>query len=332
MATEIESLLEYTLNVGANELILTEGGASAVRLSGKVCAIPDAPAIPVGSLRSFLPSMDAESGTIKGNWCGSHWRVRYYRAALGNAAVFRPTLAECPEFSSLGAPESLSNLLGFNSGLVVFAGPPCSGKTTTATAYVSEMCKSGILRVSSLDTASEIPINFAQSLVLNDSSKDIPKKIEQALRSGTDLMWLGDFDSSTLVPILQAAESSTLVVITVTAGNVVGVLDALLSSVPSENRALVRGMLASVLKAVIVQRLVPSIQGGCVAAWEILYGTQNVASQIRNGEYFTLPSIIGASSSDGMMLMDDCLLQLANGGYVSVEDASRAAVNPTRFG
>ena len=50
MATEIESLLEYTLNVGASELVVTEGASSAVRLAGKVCAIPDAPAVEPGAL------------------------------------------------------------------------------------------------------------------------------------------------------------------------------------------------------------------------------------------------------------------------------------------
>ena len=45
MATEIESLLEYVVNVGGSELIVTEGAPSAVRLAGRVCAVPDAPAI-----------------------------------------------------------------------------------------------------------------------------------------------------------------------------------------------------------------------------------------------------------------------------------------------
>ena len=90
MATEIESLLEYTLNVGASELVITEGAASAVRLAGKVCAIPDAPAVETGSLRNFLNSMEGESGTIMGGpWCGSKWRVRYNRTALGSSAIPR---------------------------------------------------------------------------------------------------------------------------------------------------------------------------------------------------------------------------------------------------
>ncbi|MCQ2092870.1 MAG: Flp pilus assembly complex ATPase component TadA [Fibrobacter sp.] len=332
MATEIESLLEYALNVGASELIVTEGAPSAVRLAGKVCSIPDAPAIAVGGLREILSSMDGESGTVMGSWCGSKWRVRYYRAALGNAAVFRPVLEDCPEFSSIGAPESINSLLDVSSGLIVFAGPACSGKTTTATSYLSAICQSKILRVSFLNAEKEIPVKCDPCLVLKDDSGDIEQKVEQALRSGTDVIWLGDFDGQALIPVLHAAEAGALVVLNVTAGNSVGVIDTLISAVSTENRDLVRNMLASVLKAIVVQRLLPSTQGGSTAAWEVLFGTQNVAAKIRGGEHFTLPSILSASAADGMMLMDDCIIQLVNAGYVSSEDASRYVANSALLG
>ena len=332
MATEIESLLEYTLNVGASELVVTEGASSAVRLAGKVCAIPDAPAVEPGALRNFLGSMEGESGTLMGGpWCGSRFRVRYNRTALGNSATFRPVLDECPDFSALGAPPSLANVLGFRLGLVVFAGPACSGKTTTATAYVSALCQSGILRVSLLDKDAEMPVKRGESLILENTTGTVPEKMEQALRSGIDLIWLGNFEGLSLIPVLRAAEAGALVVLTVTAGNAVGALDALLSSETLENRDVARNMLASVLKAVVVQRLLPGAQGA-VPAWEILYGSQNVASKIRSGEHYTLPSIIAASASEGMMLMDDCLAELENSGFVAQEDVARYASNPARMG
>ena len=332
MATEIESLLEYTLNVGASELVVTEGASSSVRLAGKVCMIPDAPAVETGALRNFLGSMEGESGTLMGGpWCGSRFRVRYSRTALGNTATFRPVLDECPDFNSLGTPASLANILGIRSGLVVFAGPACSGKTTTATAYVSALCQSGILRVSLLDADKELPVKIGDSLVLENSSGTVPEKMEQALRSGIDLIWLGNFEGQSIIPVLRAAESGALVVLTVTAGNAVGALDALLSSESLEKRDVVRNMLASVLKAVVVQRLLPGAQGA-VPAWEILYGTQNVASRIRGGEYYTLSSIMAASASEGMLLMDDCLAELVNSGFVTQEDVARYASNPARMG
>ena len=49
MASEIESLLEYALNIGASELIVTEGAPSAVRFAGRVCAVPESSALPFGS-------------------------------------------------------------------------------------------------------------------------------------------------------------------------------------------------------------------------------------------------------------------------------------------
>ncbi|MCQ2098417.1 MAG: Flp pilus assembly complex ATPase component TadA [Fibrobacter sp.] len=332
MASEIESLLEYALNIGASELIVIEGAASAVRMAGKVCPIPDAPPVEPGMLRQLVSSMEGESGyVIGGPWSGARWRVRYNRTASGNSAVFRPMLDDCPDFQSLGVPDEMINMLGLNSGLVVFTGPSCCGKTTTATAYVSSLCQSGILRVSLLPAVTELPVKVGESLLLKDSAGDVCDKLNQALRSGTDLIWMGDFEGLPLIPILHAAEAGALVVLTVTAGNTVGALEALLSEVPSEKRELARNLLASVLKAVVVQRLLPT-ENGTIPAWEILFGSQNVASRIRGDELYTLTSIISASSSEGMILMDGYLQKLVQSGYLSKEDAGKYVSNPAVLG
>ncbi|WP_294960013.1 ATPase, T2SS/T4P/T4SS family [uncultured Fibrobacter sp.] len=335
MATEIESLLDYVVNVGGTELLVTEGAPSAVRLAGKVCSIPDAPAVEPGALREFLGSIEGESGSIIGGpWANARWRVRYFRSALGTSAVFRPLMEECPGFGDLGAPQTLNNLLGLSSGLVVFAGPACAGKTTTATSYVSALCESRMMRVCFLDAAGEYSVRTGECLVLANSSGSSSDKMAQALRCGCDLFWMGDFEGENLLSMLRAAESGALVVCTITAGNAVGAVEALLSGVAPEDRALARTMLASVFKAVVVQRLLPGATEGAatVPAWEILYNTQNVSTFIRNGDHFKLPSVIAASSSEGMLLMDDCLAELVRGGYVSREEAGKYVSNIARLG
>jgi twitching motility protein PilT len=335
MATEIESLLEYVVNVGGSELIVTEGAPSAVRLAGKVCAVPDAPAVEFGALREFLGAMEGDDGSMLcGPWAGVKWRVRYFREALGNAAVFRPLIAECPPFNSLGAPGAVMELLGLSSGLVVFAGPACSGKTTTASSYVKALCESKVMRVSLLDADNEIPITVGNSLVLKDSVGSVDARMSQALRSGCDLIWLGDFKGDTLLPMLRAAEAGAIVVCCVTAGNSAGVLDSLLSSVPAHERDLCRTMLAAYLKSVVVQRLLPGVAegSGAVPAWEVMFNTQNASTLIRSGEFFKLPSIIAASVSEGMLLMDDCLVELVKSGFVAREEAERYVSSTVRFG
>ena len=334
MATEIESLLEYVVNTGSSELIITEGAVPAVRMAGRVCAVPDAPVIPFGSLVEFLGALEGESGSmIAGPWHDMRWRVRYFREALGNGAVFRPLLKECPDFQSLGVPPVLENMLSYSSGLVVFAGPSCSGKTTTASAYVGALCESKILRACFLDKACELPVKQGNSLILEDSVGGIAEKVDQALRSGIDLLWMGDFDSSCLLPMLRAAEAGALVVCNVTAGNSAGALDALLAAAKPEDKALARTMLASALKAVVVQRLLPGAAegSGAVPAWEVLLNSQNVAASVRTGDLFKLPSVIAASASDGMLLMDNCLADLVRSGYVNREDAEKFVANPARF-
>ncbi len=335
MASEIESLLDYVISIGGSELIITEGAPSAVRLAGKVCSVPDAPAVGPGALREFLGSIEGESGSlIGGPWANCKWRVRYFREALGNSAVFRPLMADSPAFGDLGAPQSMANLLGLNSGLVVFAGPACSGKTVTATSYVSTLCESRVLRASILDSDEELSVRTGESLVLANSSGTVPEKIAQALRFGCDLLWMGDFNAENLLPMLKAAESGALVVCTITAGNAVGVLDALLANVPAEQRVLSRTMLAAVLKAICVQRLLPgaSEEAAAVPAWEVLFNSQNAATSIRNGDFFKLPSVIASSPSEGMVLMDDYLANLVRGGYVAREEAEKYVSNATRLG
>ena len=334
MATEIEPILDYVVNIGASELIVTEGAAPAVRLAGKVGVVPDAPEVEFGSLREFLGAMEGDTGfMVCGPWAGCKWRVRFFRAALGNAAVFRPLIAECPSFDSLGAPQSASSLLALSSGLVVYAGPACSGKTTTATAYVSSLCESRVLRASLLNGFEEIPVNMGGSLVLRDSSGSVADRISQALRSGCDLIWLGDFSGENLLPMLRAAEAGALVVCNVTAGNSAGVMDALLSMVPSTERDLCRTMLAAYLKAIVVQRLLPGASDGTpVSAWEVLFNTQKVATLIRSGEFFKLSSIIAASGSEGMLLMDDCLAELVKAGYIARDVAERYVSNVALLG
>ena len=161
----------------------------------------------------------------------------------------------------------------------------------------------------------------------------VAEKVDQAIRSGVDLLWMGDFDSSILLPMLRAAEAGALVVCNVTAGNSAGALDALVAAAKPEDKALVRTMLSSALKAVVVQRLLPGAAegSGAVAAWEVLFNSQNVAMCVRTGDHFKLPSVIAASASEGMMLMDDSLAELVRSGYVAQEVAAKYVANPARF-
>ncbi|HPW94417.1 MAG TPA: ATPase, T2SS/T4P/T4SS family [Fibrobacteraceae bacterium] len=334
MSSPIEDCLEYALNARASELIIVEGLSPAVRLNDKVCMIQDAPVIPFGSLDSFVKSLDGESGVLCGGpWCGANWRVRYSREAFGKLASFRPMMPECPHFSELGVPDVMMNLLGVSSGLVLFAGPPCSGKTTTASSYVAAMCQNRMLRGVFLDSVEEFNIPTGDSLVIKSKSKDITKELKQGLLAGTDLFWLGDIDDEHIIPALRAAEAGAIVVGCFNAGNSVGALDAMVCFESSKEMKIAKSLLASNLKALVIQHLIPSVDNSqMVSAWELIYNNQNISNLIRNGEHFKLPPIVAASTTEGMVSMDHSLLALLQAGVISKKDALKYAFDPSKIG
>ena len=56
-----------------------------------------------------------------------------------------------------------------------------------------------------------------------------------------------------------------------------------------------------------------------------------MASLIRSGDHFKLPSIMEASASEGMLLMDACLAEYVRSGIVTSEEAGRYVSNPARL-
>ncbi len=287
MADSLDSVLEYALQVGAVDLILAEGFLPALRIAGRVRNIPNAEPLAFGDLERFFGSLAGESGSFRGGpWAKTEWRVRYSREAFGKVAVLRPVGLDSPELSNLSFPEEATSLLGAESGLILFTGPMVSGKTTTASAFVSELCSRRTLRASFLDLLPEYRLRTGSCLVQRKRSKVSQEdEILQGIRSGTDLFFLGDLDDRVLLPALRAAASGALVVSTFTAGSARDVLAYLSSADLGEGKKQVRAMLAANLRAIVFQRLVLSRDGKSFApSWDVLCVDSSVAQLIASGE------------------------------------------------
>ncbi|MCI6874320.1 MULTISPECIES: ATPase, T2SS/T4P/T4SS family [Hallerella] len=334
MANSLDTFLNYALQIGASDLILAEGLVPAVRIAGQVRMIPDAPKLEFGDLENFLGPLDGESGAFRGGpWENIEWRVRYSREAFGKMATLHPIGLDAPMLASLEVPDSVTSLLGACSGIVLFAGPMACGKTTTASAYVSELCTKKVLRASFLDPLPEYKMQTGQSLVKkNRAHVSLVDEIAQNVLSGTDLFWLGDLQAESCVPMLKAAESGALVVATVNAGSAKDVLTYLLSAETAENKKLAQTLLAANLKAIVTQRLILSAdQTSLVSAWEVLYNDTNIAPLIHAGEYYKVPQAMRSAISEGMLPLDDSLLALVKDNRITKDAARLYAVDESHF-
>lgn len=332
MAMIANQILEYALQNGASDVILVEGSVPSVRLGRRVGQIPEASVLPVGFLDEFLGVLPESAGVrLIGPLQNAMWRVRYSRGALGKTAILRPLLNACPDFNSLGVPATLQNLLSAHSGLILFCGPAASGKTTTASAFVSAYCSSAMRRAVFLDSLEEYQIPIGDSIVIRTPLNENPsEEIAHSVRAGADLLWFGDVSEEAFPAALRAAESGALVVATLTAATTAGALAELLQDATPA----VRTQFASNLRAIVVQHLLPSADGNSmIPVWEIVYGNQSIAMQIRSGDFYKVKQLIQqGSSSDGTLPLDASLAELLRHGYIQREEAEKIAFDVSRLG
>ena len=81
--------------------------------------------------------------------------------------------------------------------------------------------------------------------------------------------------------------------------------------------------LAASLVAVVAQRLVPRVEGGLVAAYELLLANNAVRNLIREGKTFQIPNTMLTGASYGMQTMSSALAELAESGVVSELEVER---------
>src|SRR4029434_2181281 len=110
---------------------------------------------------------------------------------------------------------------------------------------------------------------------------------------------------------ITASETGHLVLGTLHTGNASRTLDRLLDVFPVDQQDQIRVMVSESLRGVIIQQLVPRIDGkGRILALEILTNTPAVANVIREAKTFMLPGIIQTGRKQGMRLIDDALIEL----------------------
>lgn len=330
MTQRIIQTLSVALEHGASDVFISEGQVPAIRLNGQVGKIDGAPEIPAGLLDSLLGTLPGVAGEkIVGPYADSMWRMRYSRGARGKVASFRPLLGECPTLEALGVPPPLFNLLLASSGLVLFGGKPVSGKTISATAFVSAFCKRAPRRAVFLDPAPEYEISTGESLVVRSPlGENAEREMTHLVHGGVDLFWFGDLEKNAREQVLYAANSGALTIATLSGNS----SSALLAEFSSDNPSF-RSLLAATLRAIVMEYLLPSADGSTlVSAWEIVLNNQNIAEQIRNGNFFKIPSYVQAGASEGMLPLDVSLSELVRNGSITKETALTIAFDASRIG
>jgi len=291
-----------------------------------------APIFPERNRSEFLQRNDTDFAyEIAG---AARFRVNVFRDRHGVGAVFRQIPIEILTVQDLGLPASVVRLGDLTKGLVLVTGPTGSGKSTTLAAlvdYVNETRTDHIITI-------EDPVEFVhrnkKCLVnqreVGSHTSSFKDALRAALREDPDIVMVGEMrDLETMAIAIETAETGHLVFGTLHTTTATSTVDRIVDQFPADRQQQIRTMLADSLKGVVAQTLCRKVGGGRIAALEVLLTNNAVANLIRDGKTFQLPSVLQTSKAQGMVLLNDSLLDLVKRGLVEPREAYLRAVDKT---
>jgi len=343
----LESLVVAALDRGASDIILSEGRSPRLRFAGQLES-EDGPVTTAQDIETFLAAHMTSETRARFDETGSadlactldtaeeprRFRANLFRHQSGLCLTLRPIRDRIPTLEELGLPRSLAALGTLLDGLVLLNGPAGSGKSTTLAALVSEINRTRATHVITLEDPIEYLHTPQRSLIhqreVGSHVESFSSGLRAALRESPDVILVGEMrDLETISLALTAAETGHLVLSTLHSGTGAMAIDRIIDVFPDAQQAQVRIQLASVLRAVVTQRLLPAQEPGeRVPAVEVLRASYAIAAQIRERKTHQLATQIQLGQDEGMIPLERSLVELVRTGRITRETALAAARSP----
>ena len=343
---DITQLLEFSVQQDASDLHLSAGMPPMLRTQGDVRRIetPDLEPDTIqqmiydvmsdGQRKQFEEHLEADFSFELPKI--ARFRVNVFRQNRGIAAVFRTIPSEVLTLEQLNAPDIFKDIAMSPRGIVLVTGPTGSGKSTTLAAMVDFINRNQYTHILTIEDPIEFVHTPKRSLInqreVHRDTLSFNNALRSALREDPDVILVGELrDLETIRLALTAAETGHLVFGTLHTSSAAKTIDRIIDAFPAEEKQMVRSMLSESLKAVISQTLLKKVDGGRVAAHEIMLGSSAIKNLIREDKVPQMYSTIQTSNQLGMQTLDQDLQKLVQQGLISVDNAKHKAVNKTLF-
>lgn len=259
---------------------------------------------------------------------GRRFRINAYTTQGSYAIVARLVTASPKSTEDLKLPSVLNKLVELNDGLILIAGSTGSGKSTTLAAMIDHINRTRSARIITIEDPIEILHPKKRSIIsqreVGTDTDSFDVALRSALRQNPDIIMVGEIrDQATAVAAMQAAQTGHLVLSTIHAASAEECISRIINIFPEGERDNMRTIVATVLQAAMVQKLVPDLHGGKVPALEILLNTERVKSYILDPRE-DLITIMQEGDVHQMRTLDQDIVELIRQKVIS-RDAGRLA-------
>lgn len=263
----------------------------------------------------------------------SRFRVSTFKQRGSYSAVIRVISFTLPHPSELGIPDAVMELADSRSGMILVTGPAGSGKSTTLACLIDKINHEREAHIITLEDPLEFLHRHEKSIVsqreINTDTQNYLTALRAALRQSPDVILLGEMrDYETINTAVTAAETGHLIFSSLHTIGAANTIDRIIDVFPASQQHQISIQLASVLQAVVSQKLVPSVSGEMVPAFEIMVLTPAIRNLIREGKVHQIDGIIYTSAAENMITMDSSILDLYKKGIIDRHTAISEAVNP----
>lgn len=346
-AVQLDALLDEVVRIGGSDLHLTVGSPPVVRVQGQLARLPGVPVLNGSDVRRLvlgvLTERQQERFLAQGELSSSHaipgrgrFRVSAFVQRDSVGAVLRLVPGTIPAADDLGLPPNVVEWADQRHGLLLVCGSRRSGTSTTIAALVDRINRSRSAHILTVEQPIEFLHRHRLSLVnqreVGEDTVSFATGLSYALRQDPDVIVAGELPDTECIRLaLAAAETGHLVIAGLRTVDAVQTIDRIVDVFSADQQQQIRVQLAATLRGLLVQQLVPALDGGLALATEVLLPVPAVLTSIRSGDSAGLAKALLSGIGSGMTTMDQSLSELVQDGIVDAEVAVDRAADPAEL-
>ena len=344
---ELEELLGLVIERGASDLHISVGRRPTLRIDGALVQIESKDIVTGEFAKQFVEEIlrgDQKTRFLEEKELDfsysfadiARFRVNVFMQRGEFAAAMRLIPTKVRTMDELGHPQVMHNYTRMSQGFFLVVGPSGQGKSTTLAAMIDEINKQRACHIVTIEDPIEYLFQNNKAIIdqreIGQDTKNFHIALRSVLRQDPDVIMVGEMrDPETISAAITAAETGHLVFSTLHTNNASQTIDRIIDSFPPAQQNQIKAQLSGTLLGVLSKRLIPRVDGGRVAAFELLIANAAVKNLIREGKTHQIDLVIETSAEEGMISLNRSLANLIKKGEISYDQAIVHSLNPSEL-
>ncbi|MCM1488463.1 MAG: PilT/PilU family type 4a pilus ATPase [Firmicutes bacterium] len=263
----------------------------------------------------------------------SRFRISAYKQRGSLAAVIRLVAFDVPDSREMSIPDNVMDIAKKSKGLVLVTGPAGGGKSTTLACIIDKINSEKNAHIITLEEPIEYLHRNKKSVIsqreIHADTEGYVTALRASLRQSPDVILVGEMrDFETIKTAMTAAETGHLIISTLHSVGAANTIDRIIDVFPPSQQQQIRVQLSQLLQTVISQQLVPTVDGKQVPAFEIMHCNSAIRNMIRESKIHQIDNAINSFGNEGMISMDNYILDLYKKKLITAETAVQYSFNP----